>query len=310
MCLCLLNATASVGRKILMGFLFTGIFITTTPVVQGQEKTPVPRNQLSPKEESKKDKPLDDLKDRKEPRKLLHCDEFEYEVKQDEIDKNPAFITQEKWQAVKAINTGRNAAGYIYTVDRIPGYKGKFPGHNSKRVLAIEAPPGKFQTQTSLHLQLGDANGPPNQIPGDVWFQFWIYLNYYDDPEDKEDQLSGITGGKFLYPSVDGRYPAHPLWLFTIHHHSYVFPMGEKAPRELEAKSYQETFLQTESTSPEGPYANIKKGPDYNRWKMGQTNIDERIVANRWILVKLRFDTSTTSAKYTRPGYGRSAARR
>ena len=35
-----------------------------------------------------------------------------------------------------------------------------------------------------------------------------------------------------------------------------------------------------------------------NRWKLGQTSLEERIVANRWTLVKLHFDTSRTSAQY------------
>ncbi len=278
----------ALGGALTVYLLACAVLFAAVNVGESQEKTSPPSSNSSPVQAGT-DK----------AGKLLHFDEFEYEVKRDQIDKNPAFITQGKWSAVKSINTGQNSAvGYLYTVDRIPGYNGKFPGRNSKRVLAMEALPGKFQTQTDFYLAFGDPKGPPNQIPADVWFQFWIYLNYYDDPQDKEDQLSGITGGKFLYPSVDGFYPAHPLWLFTINHHSYVFPKGEKEPREVEAKSYQEILLQTVSTGREGPYANIKKGPDYNRWKLGQTSLEERIVANRWTLVKLHFDTSTTSAKY------------
>ncbi len=230
--------------------------------------------------------------------KLLFYDRFEYEVKRDEVNRQPAFITERKWSGVKSINTGRNAAGYLYTVDRIPGYRGKFPGRNSKRVLAIEGRSGTFKTQTDFWLRYGDPEGPADQVPGNVWFQLWIYLNYYDDPQDKEDQLSGFTGGKFIYPSPDGRYPTHPKWLFVFRHSSWVFPKGEKEPREFAAPSYQEILLHTESTGREGPYAQIKKGPDYNRWKLGQTSLDERIVANRWTLVKLHFDTSTTSARY------------
>lgn len=234
------------------------------------------------------------------PGGLIFYDGFEYTVKRDEIDERPAFLTQGKWSAVKSINAGRSrAGGYLYTVDRIPGYKGQFPGRNSRRVLAIEGRPGTFKTQTDFYLAYGDPRGPANQVPGDVWFQFWIYLNYYDDPQDKEDQLSGITHGKFLYPSVDGNYPAHPLWLFTIRHSSHVFLKGEEEPREsFEADSYQEILMQAESTGREGPYANIMKARPWNRWKMGQTSVEERIVANRWTLVKLHFDTSTTSARY------------
>ncbi len=230
--------------------------------------------------------------------KLLFYDRFEYNVEREEIDPQPAFIKEGGWSGVKSINTGRNAAGYLYTVDRIPGYRGKFPGHNSQRVLAIEGRSGTFKTQTDFYLRYGNPEGPPDQVPGNVWFQFWIYLNYYDDPQDKEDQLSGITGGKFIYPSVDGRYPTHPKWLFVFDHSSWVFPRGESEPREFVVPSYQEILLETQSTGREGPYASIKKGPEYNRWKLGQTSLDERIVANRWTLVRLHFDTSTTSGRY------------
>lgn len=44
--------------------------------------------------------------------------------------------------------------------------------------------------------------------------------------------------------------------------------------------------------------AEIKKAEPWNRWKLGQTSLDERIVANRWTLVRLHLDTSTTSGKY------------
>mgnify|MGYP000036673414 CR=1 FL=1 len=233
--------------------------------------------------------------------KLLFFDTFEYEVKRDVVEERPAFLTQGKWSGVKAINTGRNAAGYLYTVDRIPGYEGKFPGRDSKRVLAIEGRPGTFKTQTDFYLQLGDARGTADQIPGNVWFQFWIYLNYYADPQDKEDQLSGVTDGKWLYPSPDGFYPTYPRRLFTIHHSSHVWPKGEEKPRHYEAQSYQEILLQTEGLNPGRPpvpLANIKKAPQWDRWKMKQTNIDTRIVANRWTLVRLHLDTSSTSGRY------------
>lgn len=232
---------------------------------------------------------------------LLFFDAFEYEVKRDVIDPRPAFLTQGKWSDVKANNTGRNAAGYLYTTDRIPGYRGTFPGRDSKRVLAIEARPGTFKTQTDFYLKLGDPRGPADQIPGNVWFQFWIYLNYYDDPQDKEDQLSEMIGGKWLYPSPDGSYPTHPRWLLTANHRTHFWPMPEDEPRGYEASSYHEFFFQLEGLGPGNPpvpFANIKKAPDWDRWKMGQMDIDTRVVANRWTLVRLHIDTSTTSGRY------------
>lgn len=285
-------------RALMVCLLVCGTLFAAVNMAHGQQHNPFPTSGASAADDATDKAAASGNVMGHHSGRLLHYDEFEYDVKRDEINPQPAFITRGKWSAVKAINTGRNAAGYLYTVDRIPGYQGKFPGRNSRRVLAIEALPGKFQTQTDLYLRYGDPQGPANQVPGDVWFQFWVYLNCYDDPQDKEDQLSGITHGKFLYPSVDGKYPAHPLWLFTIRHSSYVFLKGEKEPREIEAPTYQEMLLHAESLGREGPYAHIKKGPEYNRWKLGQTSLEERVVANRWTLVRLHFDTSTTSARY------------
>lgn len=232
---------------------------------------------------------------------LIFFDAFEYEVPRDVREPRPAFLTQGKWTAVKSINSVGRGAGYLYTVDRIPGYSGKFPGRDSKRVLAMEGRPGTFQTQTDFYLKLGDARGPADQIPGNVWFQFWIYLNYYDDPEDKEDQLSGITGGKWLYPSPDGFYPTHPRWLLTIAHSTQIWSNHRERPQHYEAPAYHEFLFENQGLGggkPPVPFANIHTAPEWDRFKLGPNHLDARIVANRWFLVKLHFDTSTTSGRY------------
>jgi len=205
------------------------------------------------------------------PPQLIFCDGFEYEVKRDERNERPTFITQGKWSGVKSQNSRGKGLGYLYTVDRIPGYAGPFPGRNSKRVLAIEARSKTFHNQTDFYLQYGNGRGPADQIPGNVWFQFWLYVNYYDDPQDREDQLSGFGGGKFIYPSVDGNYPTHPVWLFCVGNSSKE-PFWATAP-------VHDLFV----VSP-GIGAEIKTARPWNRWKLGQTSLDERIVANRWKL--------------------------
>ncbi|GIX04881.1 MAG: hypothetical protein KatS3mg114_0750 [Planctomycetaceae bacterium] len=231
--------------------------------------------------------------------KLIFRDNFEYEVQRDEVNPQPAFLTIGKWSGIKAINAGRNTAGgYLYTVDRIPGYSGAFPGHDSKRVLVIEGRPGSTQTQTDFWLRFGDAAGPPDQVPADVWFQFWIYLNHYDDPRDKEDQLSGITHGKFLYPSVDGNYPTHPRWLFTIQQSTVLLLKDEDQPRTLTANSPQEFFFRNQFVMRDTVLAKMTKLPDWDCFKLGNTSGDDRVVANKWYLVKLHFDTSRTSGRY------------
>ncbi|MBC8868683.1 MAG: hypothetical protein H8E44_04670 [Planctomycetes bacterium] len=219
------------------------------------------------------------------PPQLIFYDGFEYEVKRDERNERPAFISQGKWSGVKSQNSRGKGLGYLYTVDRIPGYAGPFPGRNSKRVLAIEARSKTFNNQTDFYLQYGNGRGPADQIPGDVWFQFWLYVNYHDDPQDREDQLSGFGGGKFIYPSVDGNYPTHPVWLFCVGNSSKE-PFWATAP-------VHDLFVVSPSTG-----AEIKTARPWNRWKLGQTSLDERIVANRWTLVKIHLDTSTASGRF------------
>jgi len=234
--------------------------------------------------------------------RLIFYDGFEYEVKRDERNAKPAFITEGKWSVVKSQNQRGKGLGYLYTVERIPGYTGVFPGRNSKRVLAIEARSKTFKSQTDFYLQYGNGRGPNDQVPGNVWFQFWMYTNYYDDPEDKEDQLSGYGGGKFIYPSPDGNYPTYPLWLFCLSNSSHVLLKGQEKAYFAKARP-QDMLMQVTSVGVEGKkpnrrgvvYAQIKRTQPYNRWKMGQTSLDEQIVANRWTLVKLHFDTSKTS---------------
>jgi hypothetical protein len=244
--------------------------------------------------------------------KLIFHDGFEYEVKRDERNERPAFITEGNWSGVKSENQRGKGLGYLYTVDRIPGYTGPFPGRDSKRVLAIEARSKTFKNQTDFYLQYGNARGPANQVPGNVWFQFWLYVNYYDDPKDQEDQLSGFGGGKFIYPSVDGNYPTWPVWLFTMGRSSHVL-LKDGAKAFFAEVADHDLLVETVSGGPgEGgtwcAYAEIKKSEPYNRWKLGQTSLDEHIVANRWTLVKYHVDTSTTSGRlevWMRPFHGK-----
>ena len=156
------------------------------------------------------------------PAGVIFYDGFEYEVKRDEVNAQPAFISQGKWSGVKSVSSGgRGANGYLYTADRIPGYTGAFPGRESKRVLAIEGRAGTLKNQTDFYPRRGD--GPADQVPGNVWFQFWMYTNYYDDPQDKEDQQSAFPWGmKWIYPSATGNYPTHPAWLLCLETSSYV----------------------------------------------------------------------------------------
>ena len=48
--------------------------------------------------------------------KPIFQDGFEYEVKRDEVVKEPAFITQGKWSGIKSQNSAGRGAGYLLAV--------------------------------------------------------------------------------------------------------------------------------------------------------------------------------------------------
>jgi hypothetical protein len=230
--------------------------------------------------------------------KPIFFDSFEYIVNRDINDSGENFRSH-GWYYVKSINTTEKSKGkgYLYTTERIPGYAGTFPGKDSKRVLAIEALPTSMGGQTDFYLQYGSTRGPINTIPADVWFQFWIYPNYYDDPNDKEDQLSGFTNrNKFIYPcgvpsTETGDYPCKTYrqnWMVLLGSVS-----GSPSWTSLGEPS-SDLFVKAQQLD------NVKYsgGKPWNAYKIGQTDLSEQIVANRWTLVKLHFDTSTTSGKW------------
>ena len=111
--------------------------------------------------------------------RVVFMDRFEYAVGRSDPNAAQLFI-QNGWSHAKTQQSA-NARGYLHTVTSIPGFSGAFPGTNSSRVLAIEALPGTLNGQTDFYLQLGNGESAASDdyIPGDVWFQFWIYPQNY-----------------------------------------------------------------------------------------------------------------------------------
>jgi len=214
----------------------------------------------------------------------LFCDDFEYVVNRDTPGARDIFISQGGWNHVKTYQDGQTGAkGYLYTVDSIPGYSGSFPGGDSNRVLAIEALPETFNYQTDFYLQYGNTENPAYDdfLPGDVWFQFWVYINKYGE------QDSGFTHGKFIYPCREA-YPCNDLnWLFILNSNSKVPDWQEFD------QSTGNVFMVLN-----GETADYLPEPDYNQWKLGQQDTAEYLTPNRWQLVKLHTDTSTSSGVY------------
>ena len=180
------------------------------------------------------------------------------------------------------------ANGYLHTVTSIPGYNGAFPGTNSSRVLAIEALPGTLDGQTDFYLQLG-LESTPNYIPGNVWFQFWMY------PQNYGAQMSRHgTRNKFLYMSND-TYPSHShKWMISETSLTYnphnTFPNGDPSSTfwwNLSSASGVSTIAYS------GPGAD-----PYASDQLGMQDLSRAMVPNRWTLVKMHIDTSTTAGRW------------
>jgi PKD repeat protein len=228
------------------------------------------------------------------PAGVTFFDDFEYTIDRDSASDptgtNNAFVNTGGWTRAKAVNITGSHNGYIYTIDEIPGYSGSFPGRDSTNVLALEALPGSMGSQTDFFLQYGEV-GNPDSVPANVWFQFWIYPNYYDDPADLSDQLSTFDGRfKFIYPCKTF-YPCSERnlhWLNTLGFTTGEPFWGNDDNREL--------FMTT--VDPFNTYIDYQLAPPENRFKLGQTDISVNITPNRWTLVKIHYDTSTTSGSY------------
>ena len=131
--------------------------------------------------------------------------------------------------------------------------------------------------------QLGD--GSANYIPGDVWFQFWIYPQNYGNQRSRYG-----TRNKFLYVCNDA-YPCHShLWM--VGQGSNVYSATNSTP--LGDPSNGEFFWNMSSASGVSTidYAN---GDPWSRDQLGQ-NTTEWMRANRWTLVKMRFRSNSTTA--------------
>jgi len=212
-------------------------------------------------------------------------DNFEYAVDRTTENSADAFVSTGPWNGVKSINSSmRRGCGYIYTVTSIPGFNGRFPGANSNRVLCMEFLPatmncdvGDGWLQTDCYLSFGSEASPENNIPSDVWIQFWIYLQRYGN------QISRFNDGKWLYPSKTGSYPAQSMtgldWLVVFSENSHL-PYWETAPP---GSSYWTNIASNANYAPE---------PD-NAWKLGHNMAPNtgRIPLNTWTLVKMHLDT-------------------
>jgi hypothetical protein len=152
--------------------------------------------------------------------------------------------------------------------------------------LAIEALPGTFQKQTDFYLQLGHGTAAAydDYIPGDVWFQFWVY------PQNYGNQMSAYgTRNKFFYV-CNTEYPCHShLWMIgqgaPTYDPSNHLPLGNPSRGE---------FVWNMHAASGASIINNANNPD-SADSIGPNNMSEWMKPNRWTLVKMHFNTTRTT---------------
>ena len=218
--------------------------------------------------------------------RVVFSDRFEYAVGRTDPNAAQLFV-QNGWSHAKTQQNSSGAHGYLYTVSSIPGYNGPFPGINSSRVLAIEARPESLGGQTDFYLGLGNGSSAAynNYIPGDVWFQFWVYS------QNSGDQMSTYgTREKFLYV-CNTDYPCHShLWMIMSGPLTYnparPYPLGDPSEGQ---------FLWALRNAAGVSQIDNSLGDQDARSNIGSPNSQEWMRPNRWTLVKMHFNTTSTS---------------
>lgn len=220
----------------------------------------------------------------------LFIDKFEYTVgRENDPNAYNTITTQGGWHHVKAENTEGSGKGYLYTVTDIPGYRGTFPGVNSSSVLAMEARPVTLGFETDFYLQFGSGR-VDNQLPADVWIQFWMYPAHFGEQRSQFENRF-----KFIYP-CNGGYGCQEnniKWLNTIGHTT-----GNPFWANRNARDTTELYITTLDPFPNDTTSDFQYsgGPAYDAHKIGQTDILENITHNRWTLVRMHYDTSSSAA--------------
>ena len=209
---------------------------------------------------------------------LLFRDPFDYTVDRNTPGAASIFMSR-GWSGAKTQqDTTRHPNGYLYTVNAIPGHE-SLPMPSGSKALCLEALPATLGNQTDFYLEY--AKG----LPGNVWIQFWYFINHTGT------QLSAMDIQKLIY-ACNGDYPCHDYrWMLTLSTNS------------------DEPFLNSTDGSMGDAYLNLQANPTYSgdtvtatnpgevghEWQMGHTNLDERIRPNRWQRITLHMDTSTNN---------------
>ena len=226
------------------------------------------------------------------PGNPVFFDDFGYVVnKTDSADTKRARFQAAGWAGVKDEQTqpGR-AFGYLSTTTTIPGYSGRIPGR-SGRALRMEGLPTTmgdfssepFRNQTDFYLVYGNSAGPQTNVPGNVWFQFWVYINDYGS-----ERSHWSSRNKLIYPSDDGTARgdgtenAYMLHIRPSNQAGVVQPYGPNASAV--------THIEGSSIVSNAPEGVGRLG--HNRTTSGHQT------PNGWYLHKVHFDHSQVNGVY------------
>jgi len=229
------------------------------------------------------------------PGNPLMFDGFDYAVGRTEANSTaqPTFISGAApagsparvagWAGCKRLPTDTSSYGYLYTVTQAEmqvttGYTGPLPGAGA-RCLKMEVPAGT--PQTDFYLNHG-------AIPGNVWFQFWLY-----SPNYGSETANMVGRHKFIYPS-NNAYPSSTCkWLFITSDWTAkpyeAQPFGSPTNGRLCFNS-RDNVVGTVNYSVGDPSNASKLGPNLG------TASDGFIAANQWTLVKVHYDTSNNAS--------------
>lgn len=162
----------------------------------------------------------------------LFFDDFNYAVSRGSsgVDTGKAAtFAAAGWNGFKDETTqSGQSRGFLSTATSIPGYSGSIPGGG--RMLRIEALPTTYGQQTDFYLGLG--SGIAGDIPANVWFQHWMYINR------SGAEMSAFSGirNKWLYPKIGGSGSGYPMgnpdtaWLCNIGSNRYEGTLNVAAP--------------------------------------------------------------------------------
>jgi len=233
---------------------------------------------------------------------LLFFDDFDYAANSSTIrtESDNPFVSIGGWHYVKSLESQAYASrlgskGSLTTVSKAQfeantGNLDPWPGSGSGNTLRMAAL--NVEGGTDFYLQLGDLDGREN-IPSNVYFQFWIYLNRHGS------EITAVQNRhKFLYPSNDPYGSSTNKWLFSLSSSPYMTlcPDGGSCSPGGDPSDGRAYMIERDPSV--GTKRLTTAGSD-NWWKTGPNLVphDEAYIpSNEWRLVRIHFDTSNNSA--------------